>query len=51
MAIERIVSGMRPTGNLHLGHYNGVLKNWVSLQHEAESLFFRRRLACSHNTL
>lgn len=40
MAIERIVSGMRPTGNLHLGHYNGVLKNWVSLQHEAESLFF-----------
>ena len=40
MAIERIVSGMRPTGHLHLGHYNGVLKNWVNLQHEAESLFF-----------
>lgn len=40
MAIERIVSGMRPTGNLHLGHYNGVLKNWIELQHEAECFFF-----------
>ena len=40
MAIERVVSGMRPTGGLHLGHYNGVLKNWVSLQHESECLFF-----------
>ena len=33
MAIERVVSGMRPTGSLHLGHYNGVLKNWVDLDH------------------
>jgi tryptophanyl-tRNA synthetase len=40
MAIDRVVSGMRPTGMLHLGHYNGVLKNWVTLQHELECLFF-----------
>lgn len=40
MAIERVLSGMRPTGNLHLGHYNGVLKNWIKLQHEYECLFF-----------
>lgn len=31
---------MRPTGNLHLGHFNGVLKNWINLQHEFECLFF-----------
>jgi tryptophanyl-tRNA synthetase len=31
---------MRPTGSLHLGHYHGVLKNWVRLQHEHECLFF-----------
>ena len=31
---------MRPTGALHLGHYHGVLKNWVKLQHEYECLFF-----------
>ena len=37
---ERVVSGMRPTGRLHLGHYHGVLKNWVNLQHEYECLFF-----------
>ena len=40
MAIERVISGMRPTGNLHLGHFNGVLKNWIKLQHEFECLFF-----------
>lgn len=40
MAIDRIVSGMRPTGNLHLGHFNGVLKNWIQLQHECECYFF-----------
>jgi tryptophanyl-tRNA synthetase len=40
MFIERVLSGMRPTGNLHLGHYHGVLKNWVRLQHEYECLFF-----------
>jgi tryptophanyl-tRNA synthetase len=31
---------MRPTGSLHLGHYHGVLKNWVRLQHEYPCLFF-----------
>ena len=31
---------MRPTGALHLGHYHGVLKNWVNLQHEYECFFF-----------
>jgi tryptophanyl-tRNA synthetase len=31
---------MRPTGSLHLGHYHGVLKNWIDLQHEYECLFF-----------
>ncbi|MGE6193583.1 tryptophan--tRNA ligase [Stutzerimonas stutzeri] len=36
---RRVVSGMRPSGRLHLGHYNGVLKNWVKLQHEYECFF------------
>jgi len=36
----RVVSGMRPTGRLHLGHYHGVLKNWIRLQHEYECFFF-----------
>ncbi len=36
----RVLSGMRPTGRLHLGHYHGVLKNWVELQHEYECYFF-----------
>jgi len=36
----RILSGMRPTGRLHLGHYHGVLKNWVKLQQEHECFFF-----------
>jgi tryptophanyl-tRNA synthetase len=40
MYTERVLSGMRPTGHLHLGHYHGVLKNWVKLQHEYECLFF-----------
>lgn len=37
---NRVVSGMRTTGMLHLGHYYGVLKNWVSLQHQYECYFF-----------
>lgn len=37
---RRVLSGMRPTGALHLGHYHGVLKNWIELQHEYESFFF-----------
>ncbi len=36
----RVLSGMRPTGRLHLGHYHGVLKNWVKLQHEYQCFFF-----------
>lgn len=36
----RVLSGMRPTGRLHLGHYHGVLKNWVKLQSEYECFFF-----------
>ena len=37
---SRVLSGMRPTGRLHLGHYHGVLKNWVKLQHEHSCFFF-----------
>jgi tryptophanyl-tRNA synthetase len=37
---DRVLSGMRPTGALHLGHYHGVLKNWVRLQSEHPCLFF-----------
>ncbi|WP_300336470.1 tryptophan--tRNA ligase [Accumulibacter sp.] len=40
MYAERVLSGMRPTGSLHLGHYHGVLKNWISLQHRHPCLFF-----------
>lgn len=39
-ANQRVLSGMRPTGALHLGHYHGVLKNWLKLQHEYECFFF-----------
>ncbi len=37
---NRVLSGMRPTGALHLGHYHGVLKNWLQLQHEYQCFFF-----------
>ncbi|MDR3480298.1 MAG: tryptophan--tRNA ligase [Burkholderiaceae bacterium] len=37
---DRVVSGMRPTGAMHLGHYHGALKNWVKLQAELPCLFF-----------
>ena len=40
MFVERVLSGMRPTGSLHLGHYHGALKNWVKLQSEHECFFF-----------
>ena len=40
MFADRVLSGMRPTGALHLGHYHGVLKNWVHMQNEFECLFF-----------
>ena len=39
----RTVSGMRPTGPLHLGHYFGVLKNWVELQYTEEAYAVQRR--------
>ncbi len=39
-ARKRVLSGMRPTGRLHLGHYHGVLKNWTQLQHEYDCMFF-----------
>lgn len=37
---DRVLSGMRPTGPLHLGHYHGALKNWVKLQDDKECFFF-----------
>jgi tryptophanyl-tRNA synthetase len=37
---DRVLSGMRPTGRLHLGHYHGALKNWIKLQHEHPCFFF-----------
>jgi tryptophanyl-tRNA synthetase len=37
---DRVLSGMRPTGAMHLGHYHGALKNWVRLQNEFPCLFF-----------
>lgn len=40
MFADRVLSGMRPTGSLHLGHYHGVLKNWLTLQQKYECLFF-----------
>ena len=37
---RRVLSGMRPTGSLHLGNYHGALKNWTELQYEYECYFF-----------
>lgn len=39
-ANQKVLSGMRPTGRMHLGHYHGALKNWVRLQNEYECFFF-----------
>lgn len=39
-ANKRIVSGMRASGSLHLGHYHGVIKNWLKLQHQYDCYFF-----------
>ncbi|RZM11416.1 MAG: tryptophan--tRNA ligase [Sphingomonas sp.] len=36
----RVVSGIQPTGNLHLGNYLGAIRQWVQMQEQAESLFF-----------
>ena len=40
MINKRIVSGMRPTGKLHLGHFHGVLSNWLELQRNFDCFFF-----------
>ncbi|HET9765170.1 MAG TPA: tryptophan--tRNA ligase, partial [Casimicrobiaceae bacterium] len=37
---DRVLSGMRPTGRMHIGHYHGALKNWIRLQEEYQCLFF-----------
>src|SRR6059058_5449371 len=37
---RRVVSGMRPTGKLHLGHYHGAVRNWIEISHKAECFFF-----------
>jgi tryptophanyl-tRNA synthetase len=37
---RRVVSGMRPTGSLHLGHYVGVLRAWAALQRDHDCFFF-----------
>ena len=37
---SRVLSGMRPTGRLHLGHFHGVLKNWIELQKDYQCFFF-----------
>ncbi|MDX1838277.1 tryptophan--tRNA ligase [Legionella taurinensis] len=39
-ASKRVVSGMRASGRLHLGHYHGVIKNWLKLQHQYDCYFF-----------
>jgi len=40
LSAQRVLSGMRPTGALHLGHLHGVLKNWITLQYEYRCFFF-----------
>ena len=40
MAAQRVLSGMRPSGKLHLGHFHGVIENWLKLQKEHECFFF-----------
>jgi len=37
---QRVLSGMRPTGRLHLGHFRGVLRNWLKLQESYDCFFF-----------
>lgn len=37
---QRVLSGMRVSGALHLGHYHGVIKNWLTLQHQYDCFFF-----------
>ena len=37
--MDKILTGIRPTGNLHIGHYFGAVQNWVNLQEKYESNF------------
>ena len=37
---KRVVSGMRVSGSLHIGHYHGAIKNWIKLQHQYDCYFF-----------
>lgn len=37
---KRVVSGMRPTGRLHLGHFHGAIKNWIEISKKADCFFF-----------
>ncbi|NVN91716.1 MAG: tryptophan--tRNA ligase [Desulfuromonadales bacterium] len=37
---QRVVSGMRPTGRLHIGHFHGVLENWIRIQDQLDCFFF-----------
>ena len=37
---QRVVSGMRPTGRLHIGHFHGVLENWIRIQEQMDCFFF-----------
>ncbi|PSF38161.1 tryptophan--tRNA ligase [Aphanothece hegewaldii CCALA 016] len=39
MSLQRVLSGVQPTGNLHLGNYLGAIRNWVEIQQEYESFF------------
>ena len=39
MTNKRVLSGMRPTGRLHLGHYFGALKNWIKIQEDFECFY------------
>jgi hypothetical protein len=43
---SRVISGMRPTGRLHIGHYFGALENWVRLQNDTGYECFYCGLAC-----
>lgn len=38
--MEKVLSGMRPTGRLHIGHYYGALKNWLALQEKHDCFYF-----------
>ena len=40
MGKDRVLSGMRPTGLMHIGHFHGALKNWVALQAQHECFYF-----------